>query len=61
MRVEAAKSLLIETDQPMTMISDACGFGDAERLSVVFRRHTGTSPSKFRKASLTGERFKPPR
>lgn len=59
MRVEAAKSLLIDTDQPMTMISDACGFGDAERLSVVFRRHTGTSPSKFRKASLTGERPKP--
>lgn len=54
MRVEAAKSLLVRTSQPMSAIAEDCGFGNAERFSVVFRRHAGMSPSAFRKTAAGG-------
>jgi len=54
MRVERAKSILLSTDQPISRIAEMCGFGDAERFAVVFRRHVGESPSSFRKGGRTG-------
>jgi AraC-like DNA-binding protein len=32
------------------MISDLCGFNDAERMAVVFKRVVGEPPSSFRKS-----------
>lgn len=49
MRVETARRLLVETNEPMPLVAELSGFGDAERLSVVFRRVTGRRPSDFRK------------
>ncbi len=49
MRVETARRLLVETNEPMPLVAELAGFGDAERLSVVVRRVTGQRPSDFRK------------
>jgi len=49
MRVESARKLLVETNEPMPLVAELSGFGDAERLSVVFRRITGRRPSDLRK------------
>ncbi|WP_354587335.1 substrate-binding domain-containing protein [Puniceicoccus vermicola] len=49
LRVETARRLLVETNEPMPLVAELSGFGDAERLSVVFRRVTGKRPSDFRK------------
>jgi len=53
MRVEMAKSLLITTTRSMALIAEEVGFPNAERFSVVFRRHTGLSPRAFRKQAVT--------
>lgn len=50
MRIARAKQLLQETNQPIGRISELCGFNDAERMTVVFRRVAGSTPSTFRKA-----------
>ncbi|HRJ71096.1 MAG TPA: substrate-binding domain-containing protein [Terrimicrobiaceae bacterium] len=51
MRSESAKRLLVETDLPMSLVAERSGFGSAERLSVVFRRTAGMSPSASRRAA----------
>ncbi len=53
MRIERAKTMLVDTNQPVTLIAEKCGFSNGERLAVVFRNHTKMSPSKFRKSSQT--------
>lgn len=52
MRVETARRLIVETNEPMPMVAELSGFGDAERLAVVFRRITGRSPTDFRRRAL---------
>jgi len=49
MRVEVAKSLLVATGSSMAVVAEQAGFPNAERLCVIFSRHTGVSPSAFRK------------
>jgi len=51
LRVEAAKTLLTQEDLSMAQVAERCGFANAERFSVVFRRGTGLSPSRFRVAA----------
>lgn len=48
-RVEYTKRLLLETNMKLTRIAEAAGYGDDRMLSVVFKRHTGTTPSAYRK------------
>ena len=50
LRVGRAKQLLLETNHPIRRISELCGFNDAERMTVVFKRVTGATPSSFRRA-----------
>jgi len=50
LRVGRAKQLLAQTNHPISRISDLCGFNDAERMAVVFKRVTGAVPSSFRKS-----------
>ena len=50
LRVARAKQLLAETNHPIGMISELCGFNDAERMAVVFKRVVGEAPSSFRKS-----------
>lgn len=54
-RVNRAKLLLAQTDYKMPWIAEQCGFNDAERLSVVFRKVTGVPPSVYRSGLSAGE------
>lgn len=49
MRITLAKQLLQQTNHPIGRISELCGFNDAERMAVVFKRLTGTTASSFRR------------
>jgi LacI family transcriptional regulator len=50
LRVNKAKQLLAETNHPVSVISELCGFNDPERMAVVFKRVAGRPPTAFRKA-----------
>ena len=54
MRAEAARQLLEDTDLPVTVIAERCGFGDDERLRRALHRTLNVSPSDYR------QRFKVP-
>ena len=58
LRVNRAKQLLSDTNHSIAMISELCGFNDAERMTVVFNRVIGCSPSGFRKAIRIGAKTK---
>ncbi|QDU63494.1 Xylose operon regulatory protein [Planctomycetes bacterium Pan216] len=47
-RIERARTLLLETDLSITAISQQTGFHHPSRFGVVFREQTGLSPSAFR-------------
>lgn len=46
-RVDAAKTLLLETDNGIKKIANACGFRDDEKLRRAFHRNLHTSPSAY--------------
>lgn len=48
-RVERAKSLLIEGSTPLDNIARAVGYHSADRFARVFRETTGQSPTRFGK------------
>lgn len=48
-RVRRAQRLMIETDLPLSRVAQDAGFTSLSRLSVVFRRITGTTPSAWRR------------
>lgn len=48
-RIERAKQLLKQTDQPILEIAFQCGFNNHSHLSQQFRRLTGMTPKAFRK------------
>jgi LacI family transcriptional regulator len=52
-RIERAKSLLATTDLPIPDVAMRCGFSGAPKLSSLFRRETGTTPGKYRRAFRT--------
>lgn len=54
-RIEAARSLLEDSDLPVKLIARQCGFGDEERMRRAFHRNLGVSPQDYRMrfASLT--------
>ena len=49
LRVAAAKRLLENDHRSMQEVSDAVGYGDAAFFRKVFQRHTGVSPSAYRR------------
>lgn len=49
MRVDRAKQLLADTNHPVSIIAELCGFNDPERMAVVFKRVTGEPPTRWRK------------
>lgn len=48
-RIDKAKELIAETWCSFNEISGRCGFSDPNYFSSVFKRHTGLSPSKYKK------------
>jgi LacI family transcriptional regulator len=54
MRVNRARQMLAETNYPIALVAELCGFNDAERMSVVFNRVLGSSPSVYRKSIRAG-------
>jgi AraC family transcriptional regulator, melibiose operon regulatory protein len=49
-RIEKAKSLLANTDIQITDLSDYIGISSRQYFSFVFKKHTGLSPSLYRKS-----------
>ena len=47
-RIERARHLLVETDEPVCVIAAMCGFADQSHLTAVYRRVIGTTPGKVR-------------
>lgn len=48
-RIAAAKNMLIKTDSDISKIVEKCGFSDASNFSRTFKKHTGLSPTGFRR------------
>jgi two-component system response regulator YesN len=48
MRIERAKSLLLETGVPVYEIASLAGFEDDKYFSRVFREHVGKLPTEYR-------------
>ena len=48
-RVDRARSLLLETDLPLAVIARRCGFRNAKYLGDTFRRVEGVPPGEFRR------------
>jgi transcriptional regulator GlxA family with amidase domain len=49
-RIERAQELLVGADLPLVHIASAVGFQTQGHFTEVFRRHTGTTPRRFRLA-----------
>jgi LacI family transcriptional regulator len=47
-RVERAKRLLTETDEPVKLVARAAGFSSSVRLAQVFAQHVGETPTAYR-------------
>jgi AraC family transcriptional regulator len=47
-RMERAKSLMLTTTLPLSLIALECGFADQSHLSRVFRQITGSTPQRWR-------------
>jgi LacI family transcriptional regulator len=64
-RVENAKKLLRETNQKVLAISESCGFGEVANFYNHFKKHTGMTPTEYRKRhhanpTLLSTAFSPP-
>jgi transcriptional regulator GlxA family with amidase domain len=46
-RVDTARTLLIEASQSMKVVAKRCGFGDQEKMRRAFHRQLRTSPSSY--------------
>lgn len=50
MRIARARRLLLGTDDSLSKIAAACGFGNQSHLSNLFRKMMGQPPGKWRRA-----------
>ena len=48
-RIERAKNLLRETDMPINLVAQGCGYNNFSNFSFDFKRKTATAPSVYRK------------
>lgn len=47
-RISAAKEMLWNSDTPLTLIAEKCGFGCQQYLNDTFKKSTGISPGTYR-------------
>jgi AraC family transcriptional regulator len=48
-RLQRAKSLMLESNEPLSVIALLCGFTDQAHLSKLFRQHVGETPGAWRR------------
>jgi AraC-like DNA-binding protein len=54
-RIGYAQHLLLSTDQPLSQVAICCGMADQAHFSRLFRKLTGETPSRWRRArKITG-------
>lgn len=58
-RVNAAKTMLAETEDSVNIIADRCGFSDPNYFSTVFKDVVNTSPSTYRQNLKVNQQFIP--
>lgn len=51
-RIKVAKDRLISTADPVTAISQSCGFATASYFTEIFTRITGVNPREYRRSKL---------
>ena len=51
-RLERAKSLMLESDEQLSVIAVLCGFADQSHLSKLFRQQMGEPPGAWRRRVL---------
>lgn len=51
-RIEAAKFLIVSTEEPLSQVAHACGLSDQAHLSKVFKRLVGVTPLRYRRSGL---------
>jgi AraC-like DNA-binding protein len=51
-RVDYAKFILSESDEPITDIAFSCGFGTIRNFNRVFLKHVGVTPFQFRQKTI---------
>ena len=56
-RVESAKSMLSSTDMPLAQVALGVGFQAQAHFSTVFKRLTGQSPARWRRAIRSERQF----
>jgi AraC family transcriptional regulator len=49
-RIERAKAMLSDEGVALSNVAADCGFASQAHLSTVFKRHTGLSPSAYRRS-----------
>ena len=49
-RLERAKILLAETEQSIAQISLDCGFSSQSHMTMLFYKHLGTTPNRYRQS-----------
>ena len=49
LRIDAARRLLTDGNQPIERIADRCGFDSAEAMRTAFQRQLDVAPSEFRR------------
>jgi AraC-like DNA-binding protein len=52
LRVDTAKRLMLNSDDPLSQIASACGFGDQSHLTKLFRRYVGQTPHLWRRSNM---------
>ena len=55
-RMERARQLLVETQQPLLDIALECGLADQSHLNRLFRRYAGAAPGQWRKRIMAEAR-----
>ncbi|WP_312144740.1 AraC family transcriptional regulator [Brevundimonas sp.] len=48
-RLEHAQEMMVETEESLCHIADACGLADQAHLTRLFRRHAGVTPFQWRR------------
>lgn len=55
-RIGEAQTLLIETDEPVTRIAAAVGYGNPSQFNLQFAKNVGMTPREYRRGYIAGQK-----